>query len=74
MKLDMASRVFCNGPGGVHVFSPEADCLGVIRTPEKSTNFCFGGPARDRLFITASTSIYAIQTLTTGPSMLPGDG
>ena len=70
MKVDVAGRVFCNGPGGVHVFSPEARLLGVIRTPEKSTNFCFGGPELTTLFITASTRVYAIETLTRGLPMI----
>ena len=74
MKLDRNGRVFCNGPGGVHVFSPAAEPLGVIRMPEKSTNFCFGGPDRSVLFITASTSVYAIDTLTNGAPMIPGTG
>ncbi|MEM6634844.1 MAG: SMP-30/gluconolactonase/LRE family protein [Pseudomonadota bacterium] len=72
MKLDLGGRLFCNGPGGVHVFAPDATHLGVIRTPEKSTNFCFGGPGRTRLFITASTSVYAIDTQTKGAPMIPG--
>ena len=70
MKVDVAGRVFCNGPGGVHVFSQEARLLGVIRTPEKSTNFCFGGPDLSTLFITASTRVYAIETLTRGLPMI----
>ncbi len=72
MKIDLAGRLYCNGPGGVHVFSSDAVPLGVIRTPEKSTNFCFGGPARRTLFITASTSVYAIDLLSEGGSMIPG--
>ena len=72
MKVDLAGRVFCNGPGGVHVFSPAAAWLGLIRTPEKSTNFCFGDPDRATLFVTASTSVYAIRTATTGAPMIPG--
>jgi gluconolactonase len=72
MKIDLAGRVYCNGPGGVHVFTPEAEHLGVIRTPEKSTNFCFGGAGRDVLFVTASTSVYAIALTARGAPMIPG--
>lgn len=71
MKVDLAGRIFCNGPGGVHVFSAGAQHLGVIATPEKSTNFCFGGPDYSWLFITASTSLYAIETLTAAKPMIP---
>jgi len=72
MKLDLAGRLFCNGPGGVHVFAPDATMLGVIETLEKSTNFCFGGAARTTLFVTAGTSVYAVDTLTAGAPMIPG--
>jgi len=73
MKLDLDGRLYCNGPGGVHVFSAGAVHLGVIATPEKSTNFCFGGPERRDLFITASTSVYRVRTLARGAAMIPGD-
>ena len=71
MKTDLAGRIFCNGPGGVHVFDSTANHLGVIHTPEKSTNFCFGGPGHATLFITASTSVYSAATLTSAKSMIP---
>ena len=66
MKTDGAGRIWCNGPGGVHVFSADARCLGVIHLPEKSTNFCFGGAELSILFVTASTRVYAIDTLAKG--------
>lgn len=72
MKLDIDGRLYCNGPGGVHVLSPEAEPLGVIWTPEKSTNFCFGGPDRGHLLITASTSVYAIELRARGAAMIHG--
>ncbi|MEM1287481.1 MAG: SMP-30/gluconolactonase/LRE family protein [Pseudomonadota bacterium] len=71
MKIDLDNRIFCNGPGGVHVLSAEGDYLGKIATPEKSTNFCFGGPTGKTLFITACTSVYAIETLTSAKPMIP---
>ncbi|MEO0700821.1 MAG: SMP-30/gluconolactonase/LRE family protein [Pseudomonadota bacterium] len=72
MKTDLSGRIFCNGPGGVHVFGPDATHLGVIATPEKSTNFCFDGPDGRTLFITACTSVYAVETLTGAQGMVPG--
>jgi gluconolactonase len=72
MKTDLWGRIFCNGPGGVHVFAPGGEHLGRIATPEKSTNFCFGGSLGRTLFITASTSVYAIETLTSAKPMIPG--
>ena len=72
MKVDLSGRLYCNGPGGVHVFHTDATWLGVIATPEKSTNFCFGGTGRTELFITASTSVYRVRTMTEGAPMIPG--
>ena len=66
MKTDTEGRIWCNGPGGVHVLSSEGQTLGVIYLPEKSTNFCFGGRGLQTLFVTASTRVYAIDTLATG--------
>ena len=72
MKVTNTDHIFCNGPNGVHLFNSEAICLGVINFPEKSTNFCFGGEKLDRLFVTASSRLYSIQTKIDGPSMIPG--
>lgn len=58
MKTDSADNVFCTGPGGVHVFTPDAVCLGVILTPEPPANFTWGGDDMKSLFITARTSLY----------------
>lgn len=70
MKCTVDDKILCNGPGGVHVLSPSGETLGVIRTPEKSTNFCFGGGDLSVLYVTASTSIYRLQTRMTGLVML----
>ncbi len=45
---------------GVHVFAPDGDRIGVIHLPEGAANLCFGGVKRNRLFVTASQSIYAL--------------
>lgn len=66
MKIDARGNLFCNGPGGIHIFGPTGDSLGLIPTPEKSANFCFGEEDLSVLYITASTSIYKIRTKTRG--------
>ncbi len=45
---------------GVHVFAPNGDKIGAIHLPEGAANLCFGGVKRNRLFITASQSIYSL--------------
>ena len=54
------------GYAGVLCFTKEAKLLGRIRLPEVCANLTFGGPKRDRLFMTASQSLYVLQTLTQG--------
>ena len=54
------------GYSGVTVLSPEAKLLGRIRLPEGCANVCFGGPKRNRLFMAASQSIYALYVATQG--------
>jgi gluconolactonase len=54
------------GYDGVHVFAPDGDLLGRIHLPEVVSNLCFGGANRNRLFITASQSVYAIYVETQG--------
>lgn len=66
MKIDAVGNIYCCGPGGIHVFDPDARCLGVIRVPEYVANFCWGDSDYRSLFITASTSLYRIRTRVPG--------
>ncbi|MEM0968203.1 MAG: SMP-30/gluconolactonase/LRE family protein [Verrucomicrobiota bacterium] len=51
------------GFDGVHIFAPEdGKRIGAILLPEICSNVCFGGRKRNRLFMTASTSVYALYT------------
>ena len=45
---------------GVHVFDPRGTLIGKIHLPEMVSNLCFGGEKRNRLFMTASQSVYAL--------------
>ena len=54
------------GYNGVTVWNPEGKLIGRIRLPEVCGNICFGGPKRNRLFMAASQSIYAVYTATQG--------
>ena len=53
---------FSGGPGqdGVAVFAPDGTLIGRILLPERCANLCFGGRKRNRLFMTASQSVYAV--------------
>jgi gluconolactonase len=54
------------GYDGVHIFAPDGKRIGQILLPEICSNVCFGGPRRNRLFMTASQSLYAVYVETQG--------
>jgi gluconolactonase len=55
-----------DGFDGVHIFAPNGGRIGQILLPEKCANICFGGAKRNRLFMAASQSIYALYVETQG--------
>jgi gluconolactonase len=54
------------GYDGVHIFSPAGQRIGQILLPEICANVCFGGTHRNRLFMAASQSLYAVYVNTRG--------
>lgn len=60
MTLDDAGNIYCTGSGGVWIFTPEGEKIGRIDTPEVPANCCFGGADGRTLWITARSSVYAI--------------
>jgi gluconolactonase len=68
MKVDAEGNLFCTGPGGVHVFAPNGQILGVIRVPEVTGNFNWGDGDRRTLYICATSSLYSCGTLVPGPA------
>ena len=55
---------------GVHVFAPDGKLIGKIHLPETCANLCFGGVKRDRLFMTASQSLYSLFVGTQGLALV----
>ena len=66
MKIDVHGNVYCTGSGGVWVIDPSGEPLGVIETPEVSSNVAWGDDDLKTLYITAQTSIYKVRTTTGG--------
>ncbi|MER6617036.1 SMP-30/gluconolactonase/LRE family protein [Streptomyces xantholiticus] len=52
--------------GGIHCYDPDGTLIGRIRVPESVSNIAFGGPKNNRLFITATTSLYSLVVSVTG--------
>ena len=72
LRADVEGNVYAaagwvgHGYDGVHVFAPDGARIGQILLPEICGNVCFGGPKRNRLFMTASQSLYAVYLETRG--------
>jgi gluconolactonase len=66
IRTDLAGNLWSSAADGVHCFAPDGRRLGKVLVPEPVANLCFGGARRNRLFITATTSLYAIYLTTTG--------
>jgi gluconolactonase len=69
MKVDRRGNVYCTGPGGVWVFSPQGKHLGTIVAPEVPANVGFGDDGRT-LYMTARTGLYKVRLR--NPGILPG--
>ena len=65
MKVDSQGNLYCAGPGGVWVFSPDGKHLGTIKPPETPAN-CNWGDDGKSLYITARTGLYRIKLAATG--------
>jgi gluconolactonase len=72
MKVDVQGNVYCAGPGGLHVFSPEGAPLGRLRVPEQAANFAWGEADGCSLFITATTTLYRLRVRTPGRPLFTG--
>ncbi|MEM9144884.1 MAG: SMP-30/gluconolactonase/LRE family protein [Pseudomonadota bacterium] len=59
-RCDSEGNLWSSAADGVHCIAPDGRLLGKILVPELVSNVCFGGRHRHRLFITATTSVYAI--------------
>lgn len=66
MKCDAEGNVLVTGPNGIWVFDPSGLHLGVIEVPEVAGNLNWGGSDWSTLYITASTSVYCVETAVSG--------
>jgi gluconolactonase len=66
LRLDHAGRIWAAAHDGVHCFDPDGTLLGKLRIPEVVSNLTFGGPKRNDLFITATSSVYRLRLKVTG--------
>lgn len=65
-RLDTDGNLWTSAADGVHCYAPDGTILGKIKIPEVVANLTFGGPRKNRLFITATSSLYAVYVAATG--------
>ncbi|MFD6134084.1 SMP-30/gluconolactonase/LRE family protein [Isoptericola sp. NPDC056618] len=70
VRVDTAGRVWVAAGEALHVLDPDGTLLGRLRLPEEVSNLAFGGRKRNRLFVTASTSVYSILLTVNGAPLL----
>ena len=66
LRLDEFGNLWVSSARGVEVFAADGTPLGIIHIPETVANLTFGGPKKNRLFITATKSLYAVFTAVRG--------
>ena len=66
MKIDKNGRLYCTGPGGIWIFSPEGKHIGSIKLPETPANLNWGDADGKTLYITAQTGLYRLKLGTEG--------
>jgi len=59
-RVDTEGNIWTSAADGVHCYAPDGELIGKIHFPEIVTNLTFGGPKRNRLFVTAASSLYSV--------------
>ena len=68
-RVDTKGRLWCSARDGVHCYDPDGTLIGKVHIPEAVSNLTFGGARRNRLFITATTSLYAVYVTANGSTL-----
>lgn len=66
VRCDADGRLWAAAHDGLHCFHPDGTLLGKLRLPDMVSNLTFGGARRNHLFVTATTSVYALLLGVTG--------
>ena len=66
IKVDKNGNLFVTGPKGIWVWDAKGNHIGTIILPEQPANLTWGDKDYRTLYITATTSVYRLQTKTQG--------
>jgi gluconolactonase len=66
MKVDGSGNIYCSGPGGVWIVSPQGKHLGTIVPAERVANLAFGDADSKTLYMVGGRSLWRIRVNTPG--------
>ena len=66
IRVDATGRLWVGAGDGVRCHAPDGALIGRIAFPDPVANLTFGGPQRNVLYVTATTSLYVLRTTVTG--------
>jgi gluconolactonase len=66
MKVDRSGNIYCSGPGGVWIVSPQGKHLGTIVPAERAANLAFGDGDSKTLYMVGGRSLWRIRVNTPG--------
>jgi gluconolactonase len=61
IRFDDRGRLWAAAYDGLHCYHPDGTLLGKLLVPEVVANLEFGGPQRNQLYLTATTSLYTLR-------------
>lgn len=61
LSIDTRGNLYITSSLGIQVYDPKGKLLGILKFPEQPANCTFGGPGNHTLFVTARTSLYAVE-------------
>jgi len=61
IRFDHLGRLWGAAYDGLHCYDPDGTLIGKLRLPEITANLTFGGPQRNHLYMTATSSLYSLR-------------
>jgi gluconolactonase len=65
-RVDTNGNIWSSAGPAIYVFAPEGDVLGKLNFPQNVSNLVFGGPKRNRLFVTCTHELYSVYVTAVG--------
>ena len=70
MCVDASGNLYTTARAGVKVLAPDGAVIGTLEVAESPSNCCFGGREFKTLYITARTSLYAVELANAGAAVV----